>query len=130
MTTTNRPGGALPTAPAREGPRSTAAGPIPAPREGSPAEDAAPQVPHPWGPPLPLPGKPRRIWREQVLNRADELVAYAVSMDSAPGAPAARASGHRSDAALDRCIAQHLKVACDAARGVSFWRAARSARCG
>jgi hypothetical protein len=49
-------------------------------------------------------------------------------MDGAPGAPAARASGHRSDAALDRCIAQHLEVACDAARGVSFWRAARSAR--
>jgi hypothetical protein len=62
-----------------------------------------------------------------VLARAAELGTLAVWMDGRtdrPSLPTARQAGADTDAA----IRGHLATACDAARGVSFWRAARGAR--
>jgi hypothetical protein len=63
--------------------------------------------------------KPRRVWREHVLLRANELTGLAIWMGSHEGTadPALRTA----DADVDAAVRSHLKVAREAALGRSFW---------
>ena len=74
-----------------------------------------------WGPPRPnRDDVPLRVWREQVLIRANELAALATWMGS-------RAEGttdealRKSNADLDAAVRSDLEVARDAVLGTSWW---------
>ena len=54
-----------------------------------------------FGPPLPLAGRPKRVWREQVLVRAGELATLAVWMESRTDGPSSAAAGFPADVDLD-----------------------------
>jgi hypothetical protein len=73
-----------------------------------------------FGPPLPLAGRPKRVWREQVLVRAGELATLAVWMESRTDGPSTPAAGFRSDVDLDLGIQGHLETARAAAQDMSF----------
>ena len=74
----------------------------------------------PFGPPLPLGGRPKRVWREQVLVRAGELATLAVWMDSRTDGPSTASAGFPADVDLDIGIQGHLDTARAAANGSSF----------
>jgi hypothetical protein len=81
-----------------------------------------------WGPARPnRDDVPQRVWREQVLVRANELAALATWMGTrAEGTPDdARKS---SDADLDAAVRGDLEVARDAALGMSWWPTRARAR--
>lgn len=63
--------------------------------------------------------KPRRVWREQVLIRANELTGLAVWMGTREGTSDSVLRAANSD--LDAAVRSNLKVARDAALGRSWW---------
>jgi hypothetical protein len=81
-----------------------------------------------WGPPRPnRDDRPQRVWREQVLIRANELAGLATWMGT-------RAEGtadevlRTADADLDAAVRSDLEVARDAALGTSWWPPSARAR--
>ena len=74
----------------------------------------------PFGPPLPIAGRPKRVWREQVLVRAGELATLAVWMDSRTDGPSSGAAGFPADVDLDVGIQGHLDTARAAATGRAY----------
>ncbi|MCW2636860.1 MAG: conserved rane protein of unknown function [Blastococcus sp.] len=96
------------------------------PRSATGAHDAAERV-RLWGAPA-MSSRPRRMWREQVLARADELAALTIWLDSRTDGPSTSAAGWAADAVTDRAIQGRLTRAVDAAQGLSFWPGPRSAR--
>ena len=83
------------------------------------AVEQAAQRAKPFGPPLPLGGRPKRVWREQVLVRAGELATLAVWMDSRTDGPSTASAGFPADVDLDIGIQGHLDTARAAAKGTS-----------
>jgi hypothetical protein len=100
--------------------------PLRPPRSATEAPDAAERF-RLWGAPA-MSAKPRRMWREQVLGRAEELAALAVWLDSRTDGPSTPAAGWGADAVTDQAMQRRLTRAVDAAQGLSFWPGARSAR--
>lgn len=62
---------------------------------------------------------PRRVWREQVLIRANELNGLAIWMGTREGG--ADVALRTANADLDATVRSHLKVAREAALGTSWW---------
>jgi hypothetical protein len=125
--TTTRPA-ETPPPPGREGWRQGAggSGAASAPQDGR-QNDTVGQLAA-VAPPSGSPIKPRRVWREQVLIRAEELATYATSMDSVLDTHSSRASRNPPGAVINVYITAHLTHAREAACGVSLGRASRSAR--
>jgi hypothetical protein len=73
-----------------------------------------------WGAPRPnTRDTPRRVWREQVLIRANELTALAIWMGTREDT--SDAAVRTANADLDAAVRSHLKVAREAALGRSWW---------
>jgi hypothetical protein len=81
-----------------------------------------------WGPPRPnRDDRPQRVWREQVLIRANELAGLATWMGTRAGSTT-DAVLRTADADLDAAVRSDLEVARDAALGTSWWPSRARAR--